>query len=554
MALFERGENSELVIALVGAVGTDLKRVSFHIKDRLELFEYKVHEIRVADKMIKGYYERLDRHDDNEGDNEGESSAFMRLKNLMDHGNVCRKEARGKNKQNNWKGGANDILACGAVNEICEKRKGATKERQAYIIHSLKRPEEVELLRHVYGNGFYLFGVYSDEEMRRNNLINRGMKEEKANELMKQDEDDKSSDYGQQTNATFQLSDFFIDYNGNDIMIRNSIRRIIDLLFGHPHMTPTFGEYAMFHAYSASLRSADLSRQIGAVVCRDNEILAYGANDCPKPGGGLYWMEVNKENNYEYKDAEGGRDYTTDYEKDPNKDEIEKIAQDMAERALSCCKTGATEEEEKELLRQIAEKLMKRDGRLNEISEYGRTAHAEMEALTMCARNNISCRGAKMYVTTFPCHMCTKLIIPSGITEVVYIQPYPKSKSFDMYKKQITRDPNDHKKTGKVLYTPFFGVGPTRFMELFSMIFGDLYQRVRKDKDNNDTIIKDWIPNGEKYLRNQIETCSYKEKEEKASIEWEKAPAQLSNIPMPVSHKLPRKKCDNIEHEFDAVQ
>ncbi|MFO2375906.1 cytidine deaminase, partial [Pseudomonas aeruginosa] len=75
--------------------------------------------------------------------------------------------------------------------------------------------------------------------------------------------------------------------------LKAQLWRVIDILFGQPYVTPTFDEYAMFMAFSASLRSADLSRQVGAVLTRDEGIISTGANDVPKAGGGLYWPELD---------------------------------------------------------------------------------------------------------------------------------------------------------------------------------------------------------------------------------------------------------------------
>ena len=75
----------------------------------------------------------------------------------------------------------------------------------------------------------------------------------------------------------------------NSDKFKNSLWRILDLIFGSPYLTPTFDEYAMFMAFTSSLRSADLSRQVGAVIANNNEIIASGANDSPRAGGGLYW-------------------------------------------------------------------------------------------------------------------------------------------------------------------------------------------------------------------------------------------------------------------------
>jgi deoxycytidylate deaminase len=41
----------------------------------------------------------------------------------------------------------------------------------------------------------------------------------------------------------------------------------------------------MFMAFSSALRSADLSRQVGAVIAKNGDLIASGANDVPKFGG-----------------------------------------------------------------------------------------------------------------------------------------------------------------------------------------------------------------------------------------------------------------------------
>jgi hypothetical protein len=107
-----------------------------------------------------------------------------------------------------------------------------------------------------------------------------------------------------------------------------------------------------------------------------------------------------------------------------------------------------------------------------------------MEALAMCARNNISCRNADIYVTTFPCHNCTKHLVAAGIKEVVYIEAYPKSRSFELFSDSIS-DVNK-KEEGKVLFRPFFGVGPRKFIEMFSMDFGTLPLKKRKYKEEDE--------------------------------------------------------------------
>lgn len=51
--------------------------------------------------------------------------------------------------------------------------------------------------------------------------------------------------------------------------------------------------------------------------------------------------------------------------------------------------------------------------------------HAEQNIVSFCARNGIRLDGATVYCTTQPCLDCMKLLIVSGIVEVVYDEPYP---------------------------------------------------------------------------------------------------------------------------------
>lgn len=49
-----------------------------------------------------------------------------------------------------------------------------------------------------------------------------------------------------------------------------------------------------------------------------------------------------------------------------------------------------------------------------------RTIHAEANAIAQAARNGASVEGATIYLTISPCYDCFKMMINSGIKEVVY--------------------------------------------------------------------------------------------------------------------------------------
>lgn len=51
--------------------------------------------------------------------------------------------------------------------------------------------------------------------------------------------------------------------------------------------------------------------------------------------------------------------------------------------------------------------------------------HAEANAIANCSKRGVITDGAILYATNFPCVECCKLIISAGIKEVAYIHDYP---------------------------------------------------------------------------------------------------------------------------------
>ena len=100
------------------------------------------------------------------------------------------------------------------------------------------------------------------------------------------------------------------------------------------------------------------------------------------------------------------------------------------------------------------------------ILEFGRSVHAEMAAITTAARLGISLHGANLYVTTFPCHICARHIVASGIRNVFYIEPYPKSRAKKLHGDSILIDPITPSEK-MVNFQPFRGIAPSRYFELF---------------------------------------------------------------------------------------
>lgn len=56
--------------------------------------------------------------------------------------------------------------------------------------------------------------------------------------------------------------------------------------------------------------------------------------------------------------------------------------------------------------------------------ELSSALHAEAGLITEAARQGISLEGTTLYVTTFPCPSCAKLVAASGITKLIYQDGY----------------------------------------------------------------------------------------------------------------------------------
>ncbi|MDL1979367.1 MAG: dCMP deaminase family protein [Deltaproteobacteria bacterium] len=369
----------------------------------------------------------------------------------------------------------NAILAYGSAKIIDEKREETAPQR-AFIVNSLKHPDEVGVLRKIYGQGFYLFGIHTDKKRRLHYLINdKGLTSDQATELTDIDEDERIS-HGQRTRDTYHLSDFFINFGRNDDQVKNTIQRFLELIFSHPYKNPTFDEFAMFMAFSSSVRSGDLSRQVGAVISKNQQIVATGANDCPVSGGGLYWAEVDEKSG-EVTDKIDGKDYTRN--EDSNKAEQKEIIHEIMTGASNL--EGVTTEQF-ENLRDLLE-----TSRIRDLTEFGRVVHAEMEAILSCGRSGISCVDGTLYCTTFPCHNCAKHIIAAGIKRVVYVEPYPKSKALEFHSDSIELRTklDEESDNNQVVFEPFTGVGTRRFLDFFSMNLGAGNKLKRKNKNGS---------------------------------------------------------------------
>ena len=445
-------ERHPLVIGLVAPLGTPLDQAADGLKPAFERYTYVtevVHMSRLLDEVPNAPWLPLPT-----------THNVDYYTRRMDAGNELRVLAQS--------GSALAVLAVGRIAQI----RASDSDPKAILLRSLKHPDEVKLLRHIYGNAFTLLAVSSPaEEIRENLATALGRLKHSRSEaelLIERDESESlEKSFGQNVRDTFSMADMYLEIR-RGVPVADELDRIVDSLFGAPFLTPRPGEEAMKLASDASFRSASLGRQVGAVLIPSiGTPMIVGTNEVPKPGGGQFWDGDEPD----HRDFQMGEDSNPVY--------IRLMLQDLLERLatrpdlLNDEMRGKTPEELYEVVQQKdADGGSALDGtRARALIEFMRCVHAEQAAIINAARSGVSTQGAALYCTTFPCHECTKMIVAAGITEVVYIEPYAKSLAGQLYVDLIEVQPPAGRSSGlangKVPFRAFVGIAPSRYEVAF---------------------------------------------------------------------------------------
>ncbi|HEX3916328.1 MAG TPA: anti-phage dCTP deaminase [Caulobacteraceae bacterium] len=443
-------KEAELFIGIVAGIGADTKAVHSTLSRVLTEYGYDTVDIKITDalKELDGI------------DLPSNLPTIERYDQLVAACNSLREKTD-----------QNDVMARLAVSRIVFERTnrgGDVLKRRAYIINQLKRPEESELLRSLYGEQYVQVSCHARaaaREARLADLIAHDHPQKpkasdwmaEARQLVRKDEAEEELHTGQRMRDVFPLSDVVFDVTKRQSIIKQ-VDRFLRALFGDFRITPTVDEHAMQLANVAALRSADLSRQVGAAIINDHaEIQALGCNEVPKAGGGTYWSG----------DDPDGREFQL--EKDSNDERKAEVLLDLAGRMQ---KAGLLKDEFSDA-RQLGEALLNRQDKLIEDSqfmdslEYGRSIHAEMNAITDAARTGHSVRDCTLCCNTFPCHNCTKHIVAAGIRRVVFLRPYPKSYAEDLFSDSIVIEP-ENPSDRRVSFEPFIGICGPMYERVFS--------------------------------------------------------------------------------------
>ena len=236
-----------------------------------------------------------------------------------------------------------------------------------YVIDSIRNPAEAQALKKL--KNFSFIDVTATEKVR----FSRVKKRKRENDpqtlaefrRLERAETHSKDAAAQQLLKTAKLADLNIPNNGTLDELHDKVRKTVQGI-ARKKKRPAWDEYFMNIAHEVALRSNCLKRNVAAVIVKDKRIISTGYNGTPR---GIKNC------------SEGGC---------PRCNNLTASGTDLGECFCS---------------------------------------HAEENSITQAAYHGVMIKDATIYSTMSPCILCTKMIINSGIQEVVFDGHYPLAKT-----------------------------------------------------------------------------------------------------------------------------
>ncbi len=232
-----------------------------------------------------------------------------------------------------------------------------------YVVDSIRHPAEAKTLKS--RNGFVLLNVTALPKIRFGRLKKRKRENDPKTfqEFVKLEKKEGKSTIGsdQQLDQTIKLADYSVQNSGTLQKLHDDITKIV-MTIAQKKKRPNWDEYFLGIAKVVALRSNCVKRKVAAVIVKDKRIISTGYNGTP--------------------------------------------------RGVQNCNEGGCPR-----CNQMATSGTKLDECL--------CSHGEENAITQSAYHGVNIKDATLYTTYSPCLLCTKMIINSGIREVVFNVDYP---------------------------------------------------------------------------------------------------------------------------------
>lgn len=309
------------------------------------------------------------------------------------------------------------------INRVVKLLRLTNRERAFIVIDAIRNPYEARYFKERY-SAFYLVSINAPDEDRSSYLQNihkftvDQLKALELKESGKGQINNKGKDFtGQNVKRCIEMSDIHIFNPRNELenvnVLKAQLAWYVSLMMHPGLVTPTSMERIMQMAYTAKTNSGCISRQVGAAITdAENSIKAIGWNDVATGQIPCSLRSINSLLNsfdpvtysvYERTNSEfreKAKMQLLRYQ--PNKEQLNG-------RNLSYCF--------KDLKNSI-------DSKANQV--HTRSLHAEENAfLQLSKHGGPGIKGGKLYTTASPCELCAKKAYQLGVSEIVFIDPYP---------------------------------------------------------------------------------------------------------------------------------
>ena len=299
----------------------------------------------------------------------GEVAAYLKSRGFTFYSlsDVLREELRRRRKavtRNNLIFLGNKLRDEYGPSVLADKILKRIEDDHHYVIDSFRNPEEVKAFRRMTRD-FRLVSVEASPRTRfdRMHLRNREQDATTYKEFVQQEKRELTSSEPTKQNlrATAALADVRVPNDGTIDQLHDRLSRLFSQMLMHAPR-PGWDEYFMRIARVVASRSNCMKRKVAALIVKDGRIISTGYNGTPRGTRNC---------------NEGGC---------PRCNAFKPSGQGLTECYCS---------------------------------------HAEENAIVQAGYHGISLKGSILYTTFSPCLICTKMIINSGIGEVVYNEAYP---------------------------------------------------------------------------------------------------------------------------------
>ncbi len=298
------------------------------------------------------------------------------------------------------------------------------------VIDSIRNPSEINYLRGRYTR-FFLMAVFAPSASRWERI--KSLYGERQGEFIRDDAQDSGETepvYGQKVQLCVDRSDILIsnERQFNEPRIKEELQinvgSYIELMKKPGARGPHQWELNMGQAYQASLMSTCCKRRVGAIVARDEApkegsrsyVIASGYNEVPPRVRSCDQRGGTTKPEYCYKD--------------------EKVKEALIEEYKHCPRCGnELQFPEAFTLPFICDcgARIGKDFIPGRVLDLCIAVHAEEAAILQASRfGSTQIEGSTLYTTTFPCRLCSKMIVHTGIKRVVFAEPYPEDEAINI--------------------------------------------------------------------------------------------------------------------------